>query len=63
MSEIEQIGILDLGCGTGIDLEEIFKKCPKANVTAIDMSQGMLEKLRDKFSKRSEQLQGIKFIY
>ena len=40
--------ILDLGCGTGLELDEIFKKIPEAEVTGIDMTQSMLDKLTEK---------------
>ena len=43
--------ILDLGCGTGLELEEYFAVSPCARVTGIDLSQGMLDALRKKFSK------------
>jgi tRNA (cmo5U34)-methyltransferase len=41
--------ILDLGCGTGLELEEYFLLCPSAKVTGIDLSQGMLSALGKKF--------------
>lgn len=41
--------ILDLGCGTGLELEEYFLLCPSAKVTGIDLSQGMLSALCKKF--------------
>lgn len=40
--------ILDLGVGTGLELIEIFKKYPNVDVTAIDISEKMLEKLRQR---------------
>lgn len=41
--------ILDLGCGTGLELEEYFKRNPHAKVTGIDLSRGMLDALTKKF--------------
>lgn len=41
--------ILDLGCGTGLELEEYFALNPCARVTGIDLSQGMLRALEGKF--------------
>ena len=38
--------ILDLGCGTGLELEEYYKVCPSAKVTGIDLSEAMLEALK-----------------
>ena len=42
--------VLDLGCGTGLELEWYFRFAPEARVTGIDLSIGMLEALRKKFS-------------
>ena len=41
--------ILDLGCGTGLELEAYFPLCPSAKVTGIDLSGGMLSALCKKF--------------
>jgi len=41
--------VLDLGCGTGLELEAYFRLCPTTRVTGIDLSSGMLEALRKKF--------------
>lgn len=41
--------VLDLGCGTGLELEHYFSLNPGARVTGIDLSQDMLNALRIKF--------------
>lgn len=41
--------VLDLGCGTGLELEFYFKRNPGASVTGIDLSEGMLAALAQKF--------------
>ena len=41
--------ILDLGCGTGLELEELFQMNPYAKVTGIDLTKAMLETLKAKF--------------
>lgn len=41
--------ILDLGCGTGLELEYYFSINPSAKITGIDLSEGMLEVLKSKF--------------
>ena len=41
--------ILDLGCGTGLELAWYFARVPDAKVTGIDLSQGMLQALGEKF--------------
>lgn len=40
--------LLDLGCGTGLELDEIFKTKPFIKVTGIDLTQAMLYKLTQK---------------
>lgn len=40
--------LLDLGCGTGLQLDEIFKIYPNIEVTGIDLTLAMLEQLRKK---------------
>jgi len=41
--------VLDLGCGTGLELEEYLALCPDARITGIDLSAGMLSALERKF--------------
>ena len=45
--------ILDLGCGTGLELEAYFSLNPSAKVTGIDLAPKMLDALRKKFSNKS----------
>ena len=44
--------LLDLGCGTGLELDTIFARFPELNVTGIDLSAEMLAELRRKHSGR-----------
>lgn len=44
--------ILDLGCGTGLELQEYYSLNPSAKVTGIDLSHGMLSALKNKFSDK-----------
>ena len=44
----EPLSILDLGCGTGLELDFIFARAPNARVTAVDLSSEMLAKLKAK---------------
>jgi ubiquinone/menaquinone biosynthesis C-methylase UbiE len=41
--------ILDLGCGTGLELEEILKKSPESEIICVDLSSEMLKKLEIKY--------------
>jgi GrpB-like predicted nucleotidyltransferase (UPF0157 family)/SAM-dependent methyltransferase len=45
--------LLDLGCGTGLELEEIFKIHPNINVTGIDLTQPMLDRLSEKYGDKN----------
>lgn len=45
--------ILDLGCGTGLELEEYFSLNPNARVTCVDLSEAMLEALKAKFPDKN----------
>lgn len=44
--------LLDLGCGTGLELEQIYRGHPDVNVTGIDLSSAMLDKLREKYKDK-----------
>ena len=44
--------VLDLGCGTGLELQEYFLLNPSARVTGIDLAPEMLAVLRQKFRDR-----------
>lgn len=48
----EAAHILDLGCGTGLELTYYFAAYPHARVTGIDLSGEMLAALRKKFPDR-----------
>ncbi len=59
ISETGPLRILDLGCGTGLELDGIFKRNPDARVTGVDLSEKMLVKLRDKYAAKAEQIETI----
>jgi tRNA (cmo5U34)-methyltransferase len=42
------VNLLDLGCGTGLELDEIFKIRPNMKVTGVDLSKAMLGVLKQK---------------
>lgn len=44
--------LLDLGCGTGLELEPIFARFPALKVTGVDLTAAMLDRLRAKFPDR-----------
>lgn len=45
--------VLDLGCGTGLELEEYLALNSSANITGIDLSESMLRKLSNKFPEKN----------
>ena len=55
MAEYVPVGarkILDLGCGTGLELEGIFRKLPDAEITGIDLCEEMLRRLYEKYKDK-----------
>lgn len=44
--------ILDLGCGTGLELERYYKLNPSAKVVGIDLAPRMLNALKNKFKDK-----------
>lgn len=59
----EPISVLDLGCGTGLELKGLFERAPNARVTCVDLSSGMLEKLRENHRDRLGQLAIVQASY
>ena len=43
---------MDLGAGTGIELELLFERYPNSEVTCIDVSSEMLKILQNKFTNK-----------
>lgn len=48
--------VLDLGCGTGLELEYYLALNPTAEITGIDLSRGMLSALKSKFPGKDIEL-------
>ncbi len=44
--------VLDLGCGTGLELDAVWKYRPEVAVTGVDLCQSMLDKLLEKYRDR-----------
>ena len=54
--------VLDLGCGTGLELSEYFARNPSARITGVDLAPGMLAALKKKFpGKALSLIQGSYF--
>lgn len=46
------VSLLDLGCGTGLELDEIYKIHPLIKVTGVDLTKAMLDVLRKKHADK-----------
>lgn len=44
--------ILDLGCGTGLELASVFERFPNVEITGIDLSESMLAVLSEKYKEK-----------
>ena len=55
--------IMDIGCGTGIELSYILDKAPNAKIYCNDISSGMLSRLKDKHSEYHDQFVFIEGSY
>ena len=45
--------LLDLGCGSGLELDPIFRRFPNLRVTGVDLSEEMLALLKRKHPQRA----------
>jgi tRNA (cmo5U34)-methyltransferase len=52
LPQVNGTRLLDLGCGTGLELDYYFEMVPSAEITGIDLAPGMLDKLQNKFSDK-----------
>ncbi|MEZ3454488.1 MAG: class I SAM-dependent methyltransferase [Oscillospiraceae bacterium] len=56
MAELVPVGtknLLDLGCGTGLELKGIFERFPDVSVTGIDITKAMLDRLSEKYQGKN----------
>ena len=58
-----ELGILDIGCGTGLELAAVFERAPNALITGVDLSVEMLDILRDKYTDYLNQITLIQESY
>jgi tRNA (cmo5U34)-methyltransferase len=59
----DDLAVLDLGCGTGLELTAIWERAPRARITGIDLSARMLDVLRRKHVAHLPQLTLLKGSY
>ncbi len=55
--------ILDLGCGSGLELKSILAKVPRARITGIDLSRELMAILRQNFTAYAEQIELVHGSY
>ena len=48
--------LLDIGCGTGLELSSIYQRFPTVNVTGVDLSEDMLNILQHKYKSKKIEL-------
>ena len=41
--------LLDIGCGTGLELNAVYRRFPQAEVTGIDLCRDMMDKLQQTY--------------
>lgn len=48
--------ILDLGCGTGLEIEMLLERVPNARIMGVDLSHNMLELLQNRYTSHMDQI-------
>lgn len=48
--------LLDIGCGTGLELQAIYKRFPNVKITGIDLCKDMIDKLQEKYGSKEIEL-------
>lgn len=48
--------LLDIGCGTGLEFEAIYKRFPNVKITGVDLSVSMLNEIRKKYPEKEIEL-------
>lgn len=48
--------LLDIGCGTGLEFSSLYKRFPDVEITGVDLSAEMLDKLRRKYPDKNIRL-------
>ena len=56
LPDVPGAAVLDLGCGTGLELRWYYEKNPTAQITGIDLSAGMLAALRETYRDKAPEL-------
>ncbi len=59
----KSLHILDLGCGTGLEIEGVLRKAPNASLVCVDVSREMLAKLKKKYGTRAANITVVNKSY
>lgn len=62
-SDDEPYSILDIGCGTGLELQWVWQRRPQAYVLGMDLSASMLALLQKKYHHWAHQLEVMQASY
>lgn len=54
--------LLDIGIGTGLELEAIFRRFPDMRVTGIDIAADMMAKIREKYPQKDVTLLNMSYF-
>lgn len=54
--------LIDLGIGTGLELKEIFNRFPNIQITGVDISKKMLEKLKENYHNKDIDLYHMNYL-
>ena len=54
--------IIDFGIGTGLELENIYKRFPDVKVTGLDVAENMLRLLNEKYSDKNIRLYQVSYF-
>jgi tRNA (cmo5U34)-methyltransferase len=57
------IRVLGLGCGTGLEIAAILERAPNARTVGIDLSERMLDKLRERYAGQMGQIEICQACY
>jgi cyclopropane fatty-acyl-phospholipid synthase-like methyltransferase len=58
----EKLRLVDLGCGTGLELREIYRRNPSVMVTGVDLSKEMLRKLMDNYPDKQIEVHNMSYL-